>query len=412
MPFLRRFATLLALAIALALPTRLDAHPLVTIRIDAVADGDTVTITVTAEQIDIAAVMEPPSTVLRDRAHLEALMPRIGEYLRTRVTFAADGKLQPGTFIAYGPDLLHPGAWKPGDAVPRSLEFLLSCPLPAGTADVIITTTAFVELGSPVIGIVTLHVGGKGLRTTLGGDGVAAFHVPGAPAAGSAAQAPVVPQAQAGGNDGQVVPPTAAPVKPAPANGGAEEIVTTPASAFGFILLGFLHIVPQGLDHICFVLGLFLLSPRLRPLLIQITAFTVAHSVTLALAMGGMVTMGGRIVEALIALSIVAVAVENVCTRELRPWRWVVVFGFGLIHGLGFAGSFAGLKLDPGDFIRPLVCLNIGVELGQLTVVAVAVALTVWFWRKPWYRKAITVPASALIAVVGAYWVCQRMFGA
>ncbi len=407
MPFLRRFAALVALAIALALPTRLDAHPLVTIRIDAVADGDTVTITVTAEQIDIAAVMEPPSTVLRDRAHLEALMPRIGEYLRTRVTFAADGRLQPGTFLAYGPELLHPGAWKPGDPVPRSLEFLLSCPLPAGTADVVITTKAFVELGSPVIGIVTLHVGGKGLRTTLGSDGVAAFHVPGAPAAGS-----VVPPPQEGGNDRQMGASTAAPVKPAPTSGDAEEIITTPASAFGFILLGFRHIVPEGLDHICFVLGLFLLSPRLRPLLIQITAFTVAHSVTLALAMGGVVTMGGRIVEALIALSIVAVAVENVCTRELRPWRWVVVFCFGLIHGLGFAGSFAGLKLAPGDFIRPLVCLNIGVELGQLTVVATAAAVTVWFWRKPWYRKAITIPASVLIALVGVYWVCQRMFGA
>jgi hypothetical protein len=408
MHLLRRFAALLALAIALALPSRLDAHPLVTIRIDAVADGDTVTITVTAEQIDIAAVMEPPATVLRDRAHLEALMPRIGEYLRTRVTFAADGKLQPGTFIAYGPDLLSPGAWKPADVVPRSLEFLITCPLPAGTADVVITTKAFVELGSPVIGIVTLHIGGKALRTTLGGDGAAAFHLPGA----GATVPPAVTQAQAAGNDGKGGAPAAAPAKPAPAGSAEEEVIETPSSAVGFILLGFHHIVPEGLDHICFVLGLFLLSPKLRPLLIQITAFTVAHSVTLALAMGGVVTMGGRIVEALIALSIVAVAVENVCTRELRPWRWVVVFCFGLIHGLGFAGSFAGLKLAPGDFIRPLVCLNIGVELGQLTVVAGAAALTVWFWKRPWYRKAITVPASVVIAVVGAYWTWQRMFGA
>jgi hypothetical protein len=404
MPLLRRFAALLSLAMLLVLPARLDAHPLVTIRIDAVADGDSVTITVTAEQIDIAAVMEPPSTVLRDRAHLEALMPRIGEYLRNRVTFTADGKVQPGTFIAYGPDLLHPGAWKPGDAVPRSLEFLLSCPLPAGTSDVAITTKAFVELGSPVIGIVTLHIGGKGLRTTLGGDGVAAFHVAAAQVAGPS-------QAQADGQGGKVAPPAGPPAKPAPAGGGDEEIIETPSSVWGFILLGLHHIVPQGLDHICFVLGLFLLSPRLRPLLIQITAFTVAHSVTLALAMAGVVTMGGRIVESLIALSIVAVAVENVFTREIRPWRWVVVFCFGLIHGLGFAGSFAGLELAPGDFVRPLVCLNIGVELGQLTVVAGAALVTVWFWKKPWYRTRITIPASALIALVGAYWACERMFG-
>ena len=379
MPPPRRLAALLALAIALLLPTRLAAHPLVTIRIDAVADDGSITVTVTAEQIDIAASLAPPSTALRDRAHLEALLPRIGAYLCARLTVSADGRLQPATFLGYAPDLLHPGAGGPGDAVPSSLQFLLSCPLPAGTAEVVITTRAFVELGSPVIGIVTLHSGGKALRTTLGGDGVAAFRVPGAPVAAGAA---------------------------------GEEVVATPSSAWGFILLGFHHIVPEGLDHICFVLGLFLLSPRLRPLLVQITAFTAAHSLTLALAMGGIVTMGGRVVESLIALSIVAVAVENVFTREIRPWRWIVVFCFGLIHGLGFAGSFAGLRLAPGDFIRPLICLNLGVELGQLSVVAAAAAATVWFWKKPWYRTAITIPASVAIALVGAYWACQRLFGA
>ena len=110
-----------------------------------------------------------------------------------------------------------------------------------------------------------------------------------------------------------------------------------------YLQLGFVHIVPEGLDHILFVLGIFLLTTRLRPILVQVTAFTIAHSVTLGLTMYGVVALRPRIVEPLIALSVAYVAIENIVTSKLTPWRPAVVFCFGLLHGMGFAGVLGEL---------------------------------------------------------------------
>jgi hypothetical protein len=176
-----------------------------------------------------------------------------------------------------------------------------------------------------------------------------------------------------------------------------------------FIWLGFTHILPEGADHILFVLGLFFFSVLLRPLLIQITAFTVAHSLTLGLSLLGVFSLPSRLVEPLIALSITVVAVENIFFRKLRPSRFLIVFAFGLIHGLGFAGVLKGLGLPEGQFFKVLVSFNVGVELGQLTVVAAASALTMWMWKKPWYHKRVVIPISALIAAVGLFWFIQRI---
>lgn len=177
-----------------------------------------------------------------------------------------------------------------------------------------------------------------------------------------------------------------------------------------YIPVGFDHILPKGLDHILFVLGLFFLSTRLGPLLWQISAFTLAHTVTLALGAVGWVTVPGSIVEPLIAASIVYVAVENIFAKGLNPWRPVIVFGFGLLHGLGFASVLGEFGLPEGAFIPALIGFNIGVELGQLTVIALAFLAVGWFARKDWYRKVIAVPASVAIAAVGAYWVVERVF--
>jgi hypothetical protein len=159
------------------------------------------------------------------------------------------------------------------------------------------------------------------------------------------------------------------------------------------------------------VLGLFLLAPRLKPLLIQVTAFTIAHSITLGLCMADIVHLNSRVVETTIAASIAFVAIENICYKELKPWRWMVVFCFGLIHGLGFASALKELGLPKGNFFAALISFNVGVELGQLTVIAAAAALTVWFWAKPWYRKAIVIPGSAIIAAIGLFWAGQRALG-
>lgn len=191
---------------------------------------------------------------------------------------------------------------------------------------------------------------------------------------------------------------------------GAPPPAQSPAF-FQYVVLGFEHIIPKGLDHILFVLGLFLLSLNLKPLLLQISAFTLAHTITLALAMTGVVSLPSSVVEPLIAASIAYVAIENIATSKLKWWRTLVVFGFGLLHGLGFAGVLTDLGLPPGQFVSSLVGFNIGVELGQLTVVALALAVTFPLRRLGNYRRAFVVPASAAIAAVGLYWAVERTLG-
>ena len=177
-----------------------------------------------------------------------------------------------------------------------------------------------------------------------------------------------------------------------------------------YLTLGFTHILPKGLDHILFVLGLYLLSTRIKPLLVQVTAFTVAHSITLALGLYGVVTVSPSIVEPLIALSIAYVAIENLLTSKLHAWRPFVVFGFGLLHGLGFAGVLQEIGLPRSHYVTGLIAFNIGVELGQLAVIAIAFGLTgLWFRTAPWYRARIVMPASAAIAAVGLFWTVQRV---
>ncbi len=178
-----------------------------------------------------------------------------------------------------------------------------------------------------------------------------------------------------------------------------------------FILSGFEHIVPKGLDHILFVLGLFFFSRRLGPLLGQVTAFTLAHTVTLALASLQIVSVPASIVEPLIAASIVYVAVENIFGGKIGLTRIAVVFGFGLLHGLGFASVLSDVGLPEGRFAISLIGFNIGVELGQLAVIAVAfVLLALPFGARPWYRARIALPASCVIAAVGAWWTFERVF--
>ena len=182
--------------------------------------------------------------------------------------------------------------------------------------------------------------------------------------------------------------------------------------AVQYLWLGYTHIVPKGLDHILFVLGIFLLSPRWKTMLLQVTAFTVAHSITLALSMYGVVSLPSRIVEPLIALSIAYVAIENLVTRELKPWRVALVFMFGLLHGLGFAGVLRELGLPRQEFVTALVTFNLGVEAGQLTVIALALLAVLPLMRKGWYRQRVVIPASIAIAAIGIYWTVSRLISA
>jgi hypothetical protein len=176
-----------------------------------------------------------------------------------------------------------------------------------------------------------------------------------------------------------------------------------------YVALGFVHIVPRGVDHILFVVGLFLLRARLRPVLAQVTTFTLAHSLTLALSLYGVVALPSRVVEPLIALSIVYVAAENLRTRSLTPWRIALVFLFGLLHGLGFAGVLTDLALPRGDFVVALAGFNLGVEAGQLSVILAAALLVGWWRNRTWFHARVVVPASVAIGCVGAYWAVARL---
>lgn len=178
-----------------------------------------------------------------------------------------------------------------------------------------------------------------------------------------------------------------------------------------YVVIGIEHIVPKGLDHILFVLGIFLLSTRLVPLLWQVTSFTVAHTITLGLSIYGIVALPASVVEPLIALSIVYVGIENALARRLTPWRVVLVFLFGLLHGLGFAGVLSEIGLPAGELLTALIAFNVGVELGQLAVIAIAFAVLGWWRNASWYRQRIVIPLSLLIAAVGLYWTWERIFG-
>ena len=192
---------------------------------------------------------------------------------------------------------------------------------------------------------------------------------------------------------------------------GALQPLTRFQVATQYLGLGFTHILPKGLDHILFVLGLFLLSTRLKPLLLQVTAFTAAHTLTLALTIYGVFSLPPSVVEPLIALSIAYVAVENLVTTELQPSRVVLVFAFGLLHGMGFAGVLTGLGLPRAEFVTALLTFNVGVEAGQLAVIAAAFAAVIGIRGRPWYRPRVVVPLSVGIAGVGVFWTVERVVG-
>lgn len=178
-----------------------------------------------------------------------------------------------------------------------------------------------------------------------------------------------------------------------------------------YLKLGFTHIIPLGLDHILFVLCLFFLNDNLKTIIWQATAFTVAHSITLGLAMYNVISSPTHIVEPVIALSIMFVAFENIISDTLRPTRIVIVFIFGLIHGMGFASVLTELGLPSNRFVTALLTFNLGVELGQIAVILAAWLLVgKWFHKKRWYRKRIVIPISAVIAAIALYWTIERTF--
>lgn len=191
------------------------------------------------------------------------------------------------------------------------------------------------------------------------------------------------------------------------------ELDPAPASEvfLKYLWIGFEHIIPLGFDHILFILCVFFLNTSLKKIILQATMFTLAHSITLGLSMYGIINPPPGIVEPLIALSILFLALENVISDKVKPWRMIMVFLFGMVHGMGFAGALSELGMPRNAFATALVAFNIGVELGQLCIItAMYLCVAMPLSRKFWYRKRIVIPASLLIAVTAFYWTVERTF--
>ncbi len=193
--------------------------------------------------------------------------------------------------------------------------------------------------------------------------------------------------------------------------GGTTNPVGTLGLAWRYIKFGFGHIVPEGPDHALFVLGLFLLSPRFKPVLWQITAFTVAHTITLTLTTLHIVGLSSRIIEPTIAASIAFVGVENLLTTKVHAWRPAVAFVFGLVHGMGVATAFNEAGFPAGQLVPSLAAFTVGIEGGHLAVLAGAFLVLGWWRDKPWYRHRVAIPLSLVIAAIAVFWMVRRVMG-
>ena len=177
-----------------------------------------------------------------------------------------------------------------------------------------------------------------------------------------------------------------------------------------YLQLGFIHVIPLGFDHILFILSIFFLNSKLKSVVIQCSVFTVAHSLSLGLATAGFIVPNSNYIEPLIAISILFTALENIISQKVNPWRLLIIFGFGLIHGLGFATALSEIGIPKNQFFSSLLSFNLGVELGQITIILLAYFLiSKWFSNKIWYKKRMVLPISSIIGCIALYWTIERI---
>ena len=182
-------------------------------------------------------------------------------------------------------------------------------------------------------------------------------------------------------------------------------------SIINYFILGIQHIIPKGLDHILFIVGLFFFSVTLRPLLIQVTMFTIAHSITLIFVSVSYINVNPLIVEPIIALSIAYVGIENIFKEYVKEYlRYIIIFFFGLLHGLGFALVLSDIGYQSSKLILNLISFNLGIEAAQIFIIlSLYVLLGIKFSNKKYYRYIFQVPVSFFIALIGIYWFFERI---
>lgn len=182
---------------------------------------------------------------------------------------------------------------------------------------------------------------------------------------------------------------------------------------FSYLKEGFLHVLPYGYDHVLFMISLLFLQASLRVILYQCLLFTLAHTITLLWMSAGGLLPPSAWVEPLIALSILYTALENLYHRKVTRWRFILIFLFGLVHGMGFAGAFLGLRMTGPLLLTALLSFNTGVELAQLAVILLLYgALVLPFRNKPGYLRYVVCPLSAGTAAIALYWTIERIFAA
>jgi hypothetical protein len=328
---------------------------------------------------------------------------RVLDFLASHVRLTLDGEAQRLGFEVR--ELWTQGGATLGDLV------VFSMPMPTGARELrLFAGDAFKAL---VVSVQTVDAGGRVETTSwlLGrGEWTPVFRLgtgwqqPGWRAGGpdvfwDAARDATRAEAASARRDASVAPPAS----------------PSPALAARFVRLGFEHILPGGIDHVLFVAGLVLGSARRhRQILLSVTLFTLAHTLTLALAHFQIVCLPAGLVEPLIALSIVALGVDNlrrrpeIAERRLLA-RHAVVFGFGLIHGLGFANALAELAFDPAQAVLALFSFNLGVELGQIVVVALLGLVLHLIRERHSLERYATVAGSAIIALSGSFLVFERL---
>lgn len=183
------------------------------------------------------------------------------------------------------------------------------------------------------------------------------------------------------------------------------------STIFEFLKEGFLHVLPLGFDHILFITSLFFLNSNLKSVVIQCSVFTLAHSITLFLSVYQIILPNSTIVEPLIALSIVFTSLENIFRNEISQWRLLLIFLFGLIHGMGFATALQDLGIAKNNFIASLLSFNVGVEIAQLFIILILYfGIAYWCKNKAWYKTKIVYAISSLIACIALYWSIDRIF--
>lgn len=177
-----------------------------------------------------------------------------------------------------------------------------------------------------------------------------------------------------------------------------------------YISLGFNHVIPLGFDHILFILCIFFLNSELKSVLLQSAVFTIAHSLTLGLTACGWILPNSYYVEVLISLSILLTALENLIHSKVNTWRILVIFLFGLIHGMGFASVLTQIGIPKENFILTVLFFNLGVEFAQIVILtSVYYLIAKYFSLKPWYKARIVYPISTVIACIAIFWTIQRL---